>query len=110
DQAPCGMLGLETAFALAVTHLDLPLERLVALLSWQPAAIAGLGATQGGPVQPGRPANLVVLDPAHRWTVDPARLASRSTNTPYAGMTLTGRARHTVLGGEPVVVDMEAQR
>ncbi|MGE0796261.1 MAG: dihydroorotase [Acidimicrobiia bacterium] len=110
DQAPCGMLGLETALGLALTHLDLPIERILALLSWQPAAIAGLTATQGGPVAEGRPANLVVVDPAARWTVDPGRLASRSRNTPYAGMELTGRVRHTVLRGEPVVVDGEATR
>jgi dihydroorotase len=42
--------------------------------------------------------------------VEPDRLASRSRNTPYAGMTLTGRVRHTVVGGEAVVVDAEAQR
>jgi dihydroorotase len=51
-----------------------------------------------------------VVDPAATWTVDPAALASRSRNTPYAGMTLTGRVRHTLLAGEPVVVDGEAQR
>ena len=44
------------------------------------------------------------------WSPDPARLASRARNTPYEGRTLTGRARHTVLAGEPVVVDGEAQR
>ena len=42
--------------------------------------------------------------------VDPALLASRSRNTPYAGRTLTGRVRHTLLRGEPVVIDGEAQR
>jgi dihydroorotase len=42
--------------------------------------------------------------------VDPFALASRSRNTPYAGRTLTGRVRHTVFRGEPVVVDAEAQR
>ena len=42
--------------------------------------------------------------------VEPSRLASRARNTPYAGRTLAGRVRHTVLGGEPVVVDGEAQR
>jgi dihydroorotase len=51
-----------------------------------------------------------VVDPAATWTVEPDRLASRSRNTPYAGMTLTGRVRHTVVGGEAVVVDAEAQR
>jgi dihydroorotase len=110
DQAPPGMLGLETALALALTELDLPIERILALMSWQPAAIAGVAAEHGGPIANGRPANLCVIDPAARWTVDPNALASRSRNTPYAGRTLTGRVRHTVLRGEPVVVDGEAQR
>jgi dihydroorotase len=109
DQAPPGMLGLETALALALTELDLPIEQVLALLSWQPAAIAGLGA-HGGPLVPGRPANLCVIDPLVTWVVDPARLASRARNTPYAGRTVRGRVRHTVLAGEPVVVDAEARR
>jgi dihydroorotase len=110
DQAPPGMLGLETALALALTELDLPVERVLAYLSWQPAAVAGLTGQHGGPVADGTPANLVVLDPAEAWVVDPARLASRSRNTPYANRKLTGRVRHTVLRGEPVVVDAEARR
>jgi dihydroorotase len=110
DEAPPGMLGLETALGLALTELALPIERLLALLSWQPAAIAGLSAEHGGPVAAGRPANLCVIDPAAKWTVDPSEFASRSRNTPYAGRQLVGRARHTILRGEPVVVDREAQR
>ncbi len=110
DAAPCGMLGLETALALALGRLDLPIERVLALMSWQPAAIARIAATHGGPIEPGRPANLTVIDPSQEWTVDPRALASRSRNTPYAGRRLTGKARHTILRGEPVVVDMEAQR
>jgi dihydroorotase len=113
EEAPPGMLGLETAFALTLTELVDPgvldLADALACLSWQPAAIAGLDA-HGGPVEPGRPANLCVVDPAVRWEVDPTRLASRSRNTPYAGRKLTGRVRHTVLRGEPVVVDGIAQR
>ena len=110
DEAAPGMLGLETALALALTHLGLPVAEVLALLSWRPAAVLGVGNTHGGPIEPGRPANLCVVDPAATWTVDPAALASRSRNTPYAGMTLTGRVRHTLLAGEPVVVDAEAQR
>ena len=110
DQAPPGMLGLETALALALTQLGLPIDQALGLLSWRPSAILGVGDVHGGPIEPGRPANLCVVDPAARWTVDPAALASRSRNTPYAGMTLTGRVRHTVLAGEPVVIDAEAQR
>jgi dihydroorotase len=113
EDAPPGMLGLETALALTVTELVepglVPLADAIALLSWRPAAIAGL-AGHGGPVAPGRPANLCVVDPAATWTVDPARLASRARNTPYGGRRLVGRVRHTVRAGEPVVVDGEAQR
>jgi len=110
DQARPGMLGLETALALALTELDLPIARVLALLSWGPARIAGLEGRHGGPVAEGRPANLCVIDPAATWVVDPDALASRSRNTPYAGRKLTGRTRHTVLRGEPVVVDGVAQR
>jgi dihydroorotase len=109
DQAPPGMLGLETALALALTELDLPIEQVLALLSWQPAAIAGL-TDHGGPIEPGRPANLCVIDPAHEWVVEPGALASRARNTPYAGRRLRGKVRHTVLGGELVVRDGEALR
>jgi len=122
EAAPPGMLGLQTALAVVLAALGtagdgrapLSPQAVLALMSWQPAHIAGLdragGGDQGGPVEPGAPANLCVIDPAATWEVDPARLASRSRNTPWAGRVLTGRARHTVLRGEPVVVDGEAQR
>ena len=110
DEAPPGMLGLETALGLALTELDLPIERVLALLSWQPARVAGLADEHGGALCPGRPAHLTVVDPRQRWVVDAERLASRSRNTPYAGRALCGRVRHTVLRGEPVVIDGEAQR
>jgi len=110
DEAPPGMLGLETALAVALTHLKLPLPELLALLSWRPAGILGIEDTHGGPIAEGRPANLCVIDPSASWTVEPERLASRSRNSPYAGMTLTGRVRHTLVGGEAVVIDAECQR
>jgi dihydroorotase len=110
DQAPPGMLGLETALALALTELDLPIGEVLALLSWRPAAIAGVSDEHGGLVAAGRPANLAVVDPATTWTVDPGALASKARNTPYAGRRLRGRVRHTLLRGEPVVLDGEAQR
>ena len=109
DQAPPGMLGLETALALALTELELPIQQVLALLSWQPAAIAGIGDTHGA-VAEGRPANLCVIDPEVTWTVDGAAMASRSANTPFQGRELRGRVRHTVLHGEPVVVDGTPQR
>ena len=51
-----------------------------------------------------------MIDPAAEWTVVPAKLASQSRNTPYAGRTMRGKVRHTVLAGTPVVIDSIAQR
>lgn len=110
DQAPPGMLGLETALALALTELDLPVQQVLAALSWNPAAVIGAGDTHGLPVAEGNPANLCVIDPEVTWTVDGAAMASRSHNTPYQGRELTGKVRHTILHGEPVVIGGEAQR
>ncbi|HVN50518.1 MAG TPA: dihydroorotase [Acidimicrobiales bacterium] len=109
DQAPPGMLGLETALAVALTELDLPIERVLALMSWQPAAIAGRPGW-GRVAADGGPASLCVIDAGARWTVDPADLASKSRNTPYAGRALVGRVRHTIVAGEAVVIDGDAQR
>ena len=121
DEAPPGMLGLQTALPLAweVLSPHLSPQRVFALMSTQPAAIARLTATdsrraghsaQGGPVEVGATANLCVFDPTAATVVDPARLASRSRNTPYAGRTFTGAIRHTLLRGEAVVIDAVAQR
>jgi len=110
DQAPPGMLGLETALGVALAHLDMPLADVLGALSWRPAAIAGVDDRHGRPIDAGEPANLVVLDPAAEWEVVPARLASKSRNTPYVGVPLRGRVRHTVFAGQPVVVDGKATR
>lgn len=117
DAAPPGMLGLETALALALIELTGPdadpaldLADVVALLSWRPAAIAGVEDRHGGPIAPGRPANICVFDPDATWAVDPDRSASRSRNTPYAGRTVRGRVRHTIYEGTPTVIDGDATR
>jgi dihydroorotase len=121
DQAPPGMLGLQTALLVAWEVLSprLGAARIFALMSAQPAAIARLSATdarpaghspQGVPVEAGAAANLCVFDPAALSVVDAGALASRSRNTPYAGRTFHGAVRHTVLRGEPVVIDATAQR
>jgi dihydroorotase len=103
DQAPPGMLGLETALGVSLAHLDMPLADVVAALSWKPAAIAGVDDRHGRPVAVGEPANLTILDPSEEWEVVPARLASKSRNTPYVGVPLRGRVRHTIVRGELVV-------
>ena len=64
----------------------------------------------GRPIALGEPANLTVVDPEARWQVDPTSLASLSRNTPYGGVALHGRVRHTILHGRAVVVNGAAQR
>ncbi len=110
DQAPPGMLGLEYALALAFTELvdrGLMTEpQVIAALSWRPAAIARM-EDQGRTVSEGEPANLVVIDPNTRWTIDGSGGASRSRNVPYVGREVRGKVRHTVCAGQVVVEDGE---
>jgi len=108
DQAPPGMLGLEYALALALTELGMDVASVLARLSWQPAAIAGI-ADRHGAVAVGRPANLCVVDPNHEWTIDATGGASRSSNVPYVGRTVRGKVRHTIHRGVPSVLDFELQ-
>lgn len=109
DQAPCGMLGLETALSLALSELDLPIERVVELMSSNPARIARLDADHGA-IAVGRPANIAVVNVEERWQVDPTNLASKARNTPYAHREMKGRVRHTLLRGEVVVSEGKALR
>ncbi len=111
DQAPPGMLGLETALALAISELgEIELEDLVRLLAIRPAEIAGLAERHGRPVRPGEPANIAVFDPDRHWTVERTGLASPALNTPFHGRQVRGWVRHTFFNGEPVVLDGKATR
>ena len=108
--APPGMLGLETAFAVANTELGADIEQLVGLLSVNPARIAGIDDRHGGTLEIGRPANIAILDLDEEWTVTGAAMASRSMNTPYEGRSVRGRVRHTFWNGDHVVNMGEATR
>jgi len=110
DQAPPGMLGLETALALSLTELKMDAQAVVAALSWKPARIAGVGDRHGRPVAVGESANLAIFDPTCEWVVDREAVASKSKNTPYHGRTVRGKVRHTVFSGQVVVRDGVAQR
>ena len=112
DRAPHGTIGLETALAVVLTELVapgiVPLARALDALSVTPARI--LGANEhGGPIEPGRPANLVVFDPQETWTVE-APFASKSRNSAFLGRALTGHVRHTVLHGELTFAEGKALR
>ncbi|SDF82061.1 dihydroorotase [Blastococcus aurantiacus] len=117
-QARPGMLGLEQALAVVIETMVEPgrldWAGVADRMSVRPAAIGrldGLGIrSQGRPIAPGEPANLVLVDPAARATVDPAALASRSRNSPYAGRELPGRIVATFLRGTATVLDGKATR
>jgi len=104
-----GMLGLQTALSIVLEVLGQDWNLIAERMSRTPARIAGL-RDHGRDPGPGTPANLTLVDPAARWTVDPSELASRSRNTPYAGMTLPGRVVATFLRGVPTVLDGKALR
>jgi dihydroorotase len=112
DLSPFGTIGLETALAAVLTHLvhrgHLSLSRAVEALSATPARILG-AAAHGGPLEPGRPANLVVFDPDAEWVVEPP-FGSKSRNSAFLGRMLRGRVVHTVYRGALVVADGKAQR
>ncbi len=106
--AAMGMLGLETAFSVAMATMVEP-----GLLSWReladrmsvrPARI-GRVTTQGHDLVVGAVANIAVVDPSGSRTITPTALASKSRNTPYAGMELPGRVVHTLYAGTPTVLD-----
>ena len=103
DDAPNGIIGLETALGLAITELVdtgvLSLPELVRRMSTTPARLFNL---PGGTLAVGAPADVVVFDPAAEWEVRPASFFSRSRNTPFAGRRLRGRADLTVVRGEIV--------
>jgi dihydroorotase len=103
DEAPNGIVGLETALGLGIRELVEPgvltLTELLGRMSTIPARVFGL---PGGTLAIGAPADLVVFDPARRWTVRKEGLRSLSANSPFLGETLVGQADATVVGGRLV--------
>ncbi|HUL68751.1 MAG TPA: dihydroorotase [Gemmatimonadales bacterium] len=103
DDAPNGILGLETALGLAISELVdtglLTLPELISRMSTQPARVFNL---PGGTLAVGAPADVVVFDPTREWTVQPENFFSKSRNTPFAGRTVRGQADYTVVRGRVV--------
>jgi dihydroorotase len=103
DDAPNGIVGLETALGVTITELVLPglldLPTLVERMSCAPARAFSLA---GGSLRRGAPADVTMFDPAAVWTVDPGSFLSLSRNTPFAGWQLTGRPVRTLVGGRTV--------
>ncbi|GAB4176170.1 MAG: dihydroorotase [Terrimicrobiaceae bacterium] len=104
DQAPFGITGLETEFAafcdLLVHRREIiPLDRLIALYTVNPARLLGLDR---GTLAPGAPGDVTLIDPDLTWTFDKNKSASLSKNTPFHGETFRGRAVRTIVAGRTV--------
>jgi dihydroorotase len=103
DDAPCGLIGLETAVPLLMDRLvasnRMDVSRLVTLLSVNPARILGL---EKGSLAVGREADIVVIDPALESIVDVSSFRSKSRNSPFDGWRLRGWPVMTMVGGRPV--------
>jgi len=101
DHAPFGIIGLETALGLTISQLHstrgVPLARIVALLSTNPARI--IGKTDRGHLRPGAAADVTIFDPAKRWRYEAAQGRSKAHNTPFDGWELTGKVRATIVAG-----------
>lgn len=96
EEAPRGVIGLETGAAAVNTAMGMPASDFFARMSIGPARIGGF-ERQGRALSEGSPANLVVFDPVLEWTVD--RFQSKSQNSPFVGAVLTGRVVATIFEG-----------
>jgi dihydroorotase len=104
DQAPFGILGLETELGLFLDILVhkrkvISLSRLIEMYTVNPARLLGL---ESGTLAPGAPGDVTVIDPDLEWRVDKHASFSLSRNTPFHGWELKGRAVHTVVEGKTV--------
>jgi dihydroorotase len=101
DQAPNGIVGLETFLPICVTHLveagHLTLNQMIEKMTINPAKVLGVNR---GTLETGKPADVTILDPKAQWTIDAKQFKSKSRNTPFDGWKVTGRAMATIVGGE----------
>lgn len=107
-RAPFGIIGLETAAALAYTELVLggyltPMQ-MAERMSFRPAQVLGLDK---GSIEPGKPADIVIFDPEKTYEIHAADFASKSRNTPFHGRRVTGAVRATIAGGEVIYQSAE---
>lgn len=102
DQAPFGIIGLETALPLTLALVRdgvLPLSEALAKLTISPAKALGIN---GGTLTEGAPADLVIIDLDREWVIEPEKFKSRGRNTPFGGWAMQGKAVTTIVGGRIV--------
>lgn len=112
DEAPFGIIGMETSLGLAMERLVNPgvisLERLVELCATNPARILKL--EDRGTLRPDARADVTIIDPQMNWSFDVARSKSKSRNTPFSGYTFRGGAVATIVAGRIVYLHPDYQR
>lgn len=105
-EAPSGIIGLETALALGLTYLvhkgHLSLSHFISKLTSKPAELYGL---DGGCIEKGKVADIVIFDPEEEWILKEEDIASKSKNTPFIGKKLAGKVKCTICGGKIVYRD-----
>ncbi|GJL50128.1 MAG: dihydroorotase [Nitrospirales bacterium] len=102
DKAPFGILGFETALPLTMALVDegvLTLEQAIEKLTSAPAKAFRL---KKGTLEIGSDADVVLIDPAYAWVVDPEKFHSKSQNTPFTGWNVKGKVIKTIVGGTVV--------
>jgi dihydroorotase len=101
DQAPSGIIGLETVLPICIRSLIEPKHltwpQLVEKLTHSPARILGIDR---GTLRPGAEADVTIIDPEVEWTIDASRFRSKSRNSPFVGWKVRGRAYAAIVGGE----------
>jgi len=106
DYAPFGIVGLETALPVCYTELVakrvIGLPTLVKLLTTGPAEVLGIDAPS---LECGRPADIVIFDPARKYTIDAEKFKSNSRNTPFHGCQVQCKVCMTLVNGKPVYVE-----
>ena len=108
EEAPMGVVGLETTLGVVLTSLVHPgiitLTEAIERMSSNPARILGL---PGGSLAVGKPADITIIDMDKKWVVDPHTFASKGRNTPFKGWKLRGKAYATIVGGKVVMREGE---
>jgi dihydroorotase len=101
DQAPFGIIGLETLIPITVKSLIEPghlnWSEVIRKLTINPAQLLGISK---GTLRPGADADVTLIDPVDRWTINPSQFRSKSRNCPFAGWDVRGRAHTIIVGGE----------
>ncbi len=105
DEAPPGVVGLETCAAIVLGHPEISLEAAFDALAWRPAQLVGATHLGGAAIKPGEPANLVIIDLERPWRLAERGSISMARNTPHRHRQMSAMVVSTIVAGRAVVID-----